>query len=181
VALELARTLAEYGKRTLLVDCHLRHAQIHGLVAVPNLYGLTSYVASERSVDEVVCATLAKNLSVVPAGQLDVHPADLLGSPEMRNFLTTAREKFDVIVLDSAPVLPVSDAIVLAAQADLAIVVLRTSKDALRTGKLALDRLQAHGSQSTAVVIGERTVRRSERRYHDQRRGTSTMLQESDA
>lgn len=142
-----AIVLAQHGKRVLLVDADLRRPRVHehfGLPAGTGLSALLAGAVSDASV-EIEIPTVP-NLWVVTAGTPPPYPAELLGSATMRENLQRWRSKFDHVVIDTPPVLSVTDAAALSVQSDGVLIVARagqTSKLALRHAHVLLQRVQA--------------------------------------
>ena len=112
--LNLAAALAESGSRVLLIDVDLRHPSCHRAFAIENSTGLSNCLAGQTGLEGIVHALEKPRLWFVPAGATPPNPAELVGSTRMQEVLDIAREKFDFVILDSPPVTPVSDALVLA-------------------------------------------------------------------
>jgi capsular exopolysaccharide synthesis family protein len=120
-ATNLAIVLGQLGRRVLLVDADLRRPHIHEILNVSNRVGLVSVLAAHTDPGEAIQSTRIPNLSVLPAGPLAPDPSGLLHSDAMTRFLASAAGAFDHIVLDSPPVLAVTDAVLLSSLTDGAI------------------------------------------------------------
>jgi len=142
-----AIVMAQNGGRVLLVDADLRRPGLHDYFGIPNEAGLTSVIAGTAPFEKaaVPCPQL-QNLWILPAGPAAPYPAELLGSRRMAELLSSWRENFDAVVIDSPPVLSVTDAVVLAPQVDTVLLVLHwghTGWQALRRARDLLVRAQA--------------------------------------
>lgn len=127
VALQLARSLAHLGKRTLLVEADLRHPSISRRMKLESRLGLAE-VLSGTANDRAISHTGTANFDVLLAGaQLDDFDAELLANGVFTVSLERWKQSYDYILIDSPPVLPVADARILAGQADGTIMVLRAS------------------------------------------------------
>jgi non-specific protein-tyrosine kinase len=147
VAANLAATMAQAGKRVLLVDADLRRPALHRLFGLSNRHGLTDLLLNDRrTVEDVALDTHVPGLQVLPSGPQPPNPSEALGSRRMRQVLEETRRSADVVILDSPPLLAVADGLVLGATADAAILVVR-SGDTRRTlaqrAKEQLDRVEA--------------------------------------
>jgi non-specific protein-tyrosine kinase len=147
VAANLAVTMAQAGKRVLLVDADLRRPALHRLFGLSNRHGLTDLLLSERrAVEDVALDTHVPGLQVLPSGPQPPNPSEALGSRRMRQVLEEMRHIADVVILDSPPLLAVADGLVLSATTDAAILVVRsggTRRTLAQRAKEQLDRVEA--------------------------------------
>jgi len=118
ISANLAVVLAQLGKQVLLVDADLRKPRLHEVFGVPNRLGLVNYLTGSATDESVVLSTQIANLSFTPSGPMPPNASELLSSDRMLDFVAKAYQRFDYVVLDSPPALPVTDATVLAAMAD---------------------------------------------------------------
>ncbi|MDP3731752.1 MAG: polysaccharide biosynthesis tyrosine autokinase [Candidatus Omnitrophota bacterium] len=163
----LAIAMAQGGLRTLLIDADLRRAVIHHIFGMKNEPGLSNVLSGtidskdairtfadiltgEVGFDEALNIPGLDNLNILVSGSLPVGPAELLASPEMASLLTKSRGIYDVILIDSPPVLAVADAIILASKVDAVILVYRVGK----TARALLNRTKIQLVQSGAQVKG---------------------------
>lgn len=146
VACNLAITTAQAGKRTLLIDCDMRRPKIQKVFGISNLTGLSDILVDEMDLMEVVACTDVDNLYVLPAGTIPPNPAELLSSEKMRNFLETISKIYDCIILDTPPILIVTDAQILSKYADGCLLVIafgQVKKAAVLAAKELLDKVDA--------------------------------------
>ena len=156
VCANLAVTLAQAGKKTLVVDCDFRRPVMHELFGLSNVQGIVNVLVEENNAEQA-CQEPLRDLSlkVLTVGPIPPNPAELLGSRRLAEFLSDAREKFDYVLVDSPPTGLVSDPAILAAQADgvlLAVDAQRTRKVALRK---AMRGLNAVGTTVLGTVINK--------------------------
>jgi len=158
-----AVTAAQMGQRTLLVDCDLRRPLLHEIFGLEKESGLSDILVGGKGYKDVV-KTLADILAgdlkwddamkvpgmaycnIITAGHLPCNPAELLNSQKMLAFIEEARAKFDVVLLDTPPLIPVSDAILLAPKVDGVILIYlsgKTARGALKRTKTQLDNIKA--------------------------------------
>ncbi len=112
--LNLAIMIAKTGKRVLLLDMDLRRGVLHKSLECERSPGIVDVLRDHRPVSEVVCATPHENLWFVPAGSAEKGTSELLHAADVEAFLSDVIDKFDYIVMDSAPVLRVTDTVILA-------------------------------------------------------------------
>lgn len=146
-----AVVLAQQGRRVLLVDADLRRPSIHKNLRIRSRAGLTELLTgSETSQPLIIASPQLPNLFVLPAGRTPPHPAELVGSPLMKNLLQQWRDEFDHIIIDSPPALSVTDAVLLSVQADTVVLVIRSGQ----TTKAALRRARDLLLQVNAKLMG---------------------------
>ncbi|WP_432503946.1 tyrosine-protein kinase domain-containing protein [Kineococcus arenarius] len=165
LAVNLALTTALAGVRTILVEADLRLPKVAEYLGVDRSAGLTTVLAGRADVDDVLQPYGDSGLSVLASGPIPMNPSALLGSRHMADLLERLRERAELVIVDSPPLLPVADAAVLARQADGAIVVVRhgrTTRDHLTR---ALERLRAVDARVLGAVLSMVPARRSEYTY----------------
>ncbi|MBD0320583.1 MAG: polysaccharide biosynthesis tyrosine autokinase [Gemmatimonadetes bacterium] len=124
-ASNLAISFAQQGLRVVLLDADLRRARLHRVFGVDREPGLTQWVLGMCTMDQVLRPTTIDGLTLVPSGALPPNPAELLGGDRMARVLRELEDHFDMIILDTPPLLAASDAAVLAARADGVLLVVR--------------------------------------------------------
>jgi len=135
VSANLSSIFALSNKKVLLVGTDLRNPKLHSFLKINKALGLSNYLRGENSFDEVLTNTEIPNLYFVEAGPIPSNPTDLLESVNLKTFISTAREEFDFIILDNAPLLLVPDAICTNKLSDLSLFVFRLNysrKDEIR-------------------------------------------------
>jgi len=136
----LGVVMAVPGQRVVMVDCDLRRPALHTMFDLPNERGFTSvFQGGASALDAVVPVAAADSLFVLPSGPLPPNPSELLASRRTAELLFELQSEFDVVLVDSAPVLPVTDAIVLAAWVEATVLVARAG---VSTGKLLTESMQ---------------------------------------
>jgi len=125
-AANLALTMAqEFNRRIVLVDADLREPAVHTLLGLPRSPGLSDVLSGSLPLDEALVELPEFNLTVLPAGGADEKPAEQLGSTAMRHALDALRTRFDRVLVDVPPILPLADVSVLAPQVDGVVLVVR--------------------------------------------------------
>jgi capsular exopolysaccharide synthesis family protein len=142
-AANLALTMAqEFQQRVLLLDADLRRPSIHTLFGIADAPGLTDILMGGAAIDDALVAVPAHRLTLLPAGLIPTHPAELLGSSGMRRVLDTLRTRFDRIVIDMPPVAPLADVAIASAMADGVLMIVRagvTPKPAIERALAGID------------------------------------------
>jgi len=126
--LNLATVFAQNGNRVLLVDSDLRRPSLHKRLGLGNSPGLTNHLLGQNKLEEVVQHTSLPNLDFLPSGRLPSSALGILNSPQMKDFIKEAKNRYDFVFFDAPPIMGVSDATVLASAADLAILVIQYRK-----------------------------------------------------
>lgn len=152
-ASNLAIAMAHAGMRTLLVDADLRAAVQHKLFDVPNTSGLSDVIARGIDLQHAVRPTEVPGLSLLPSGTPTPAPAEITNGQAFGKLLQQLEAAYDLIVIDSPPLLAVADARILGAQAGLTILTLRAEKSTRQDVKQACQQLLSVGSTVLGVVL----------------------------
>lgn len=124
VSSNLAVAIAQEGRTAIIVDADLRRPALHRFFGLPNRVGLTSLIMDESlSVDDALHETDVPGLRVITSGPLPPNPLDMLASQRAQDLFAILRDRCDMLILDSPPVLSVTDAMLLASHADVALLV----------------------------------------------------------
>ncbi|NBU65354.1 MAG: polysaccharide biosynthesis tyrosine autokinase [Chloroflexia bacterium] len=165
VAANLAITMAQAEQRVILVDCDLRRPALHTLFAVSNDSGVTSMLFANEGDAPPLQATSVPGLQLLASGPLPPRPADILGSRRMGEILQVLRGLADVIIIDTPPVLAVSDAVVLSPRVDGVILVMqagRTRREPAKQARVVLEKAKAH---IVGVVLNDAEMTQSSGYY----------------
>lgn len=125
----LAISIAQSGRKVLLIDADMRRPRVHQLFSITNDGGLSAVLRGELDPPEAVQTTVVDNLWCVACGESPSNPAELLASPRFEECLQVYREKYDFIVIDCPPVLAVADPCIIAPLADAVLLAVRLMKD----------------------------------------------------
>jgi len=153
LAVALALQVARSGQKCLLIDCDFRQPKIHRLVGAANDSGLVDLLARRKSLSEVMRYHEGSGLEFVTAGDMSLVTPDLLASQTMNDLLGRLASRYDVIVLDSSPVMVVSNARVLSRMADKTILVVRWTETRRETVLASLRHLVADGADMAGTVL----------------------------
>lgn len=147
IATNLSLSIAQSGRRVLLVDANFRRPTLHKIFPSDAKLGFCNALIGQARIDELVRKTSLPNLDVVYTGPIPPNPAELMGGALMREFLAQATERYDHVIFDAPPVLLVSDALVLAGVVDGAVLVCRAkanSRGVVQRARDLLERVHAH-------------------------------------
>jgi len=117
-AVNTALAFAQMGDRVLLIDADLRRSRCHSVLNIPNVAGLSEVLRGRWKAEEVLRSTGIEGLDCITAGSPTVNPGALLGSKKMADLLAYMRTSYDCILVDSAPIMQISDTLLLAAMVD---------------------------------------------------------------
>jgi len=156
VASNLAQVLSDSGKRVLLLDADLRNGSIHGLFGVPREPGLSEVIAGSIGFDKAV-HPVSEGLHVLTAGIIPPNPSELLLSPRFRDLLERAGREYDLVVVDTPPILAVTDAAIIARLSGVTLVVLRAGQHPMREITAALKRFAQSGIRPAGLVFNDVT------------------------
>ena len=159
-SLSLAAASAASGARTLLIDCDLRQPSAHKNLGVDNEAGLAEFLSGQRNLEELVHVEPRTGLYYILAGKRPPSPTDLLGSLRMRKLLQQLGDAFDLVVLDTPPVLAVSDALLLVRQADTTIFVVRWEKTRRDIASTGVKMVYEAGARLSGIVLTQVDLRR---------------------
>jgi len=155
VACNLAIALAQSGQRVLLVDADLRRPTVHAWFGVANQHGFTDALAQDSAEIQGVIASGIENLWLLPAGSLPANPGELLGSDATARVMTRLGHRWDMVILDCAPVGPVADTLLLAHQSSGSVVVARCGQTRRVALHGALAALNSAGQPVIGVVLND--------------------------
>lgn len=155
-SLNLAMCFAQGGLRTVIVDADLRRPRCHAYLGLPPSPGLKDFSLGEASAENVVRATnLHQNLFVVTAGKYFSNPSQFIDSAQFRDFLYSLREQFDIVIIDSPPVLPVADAMSLSSIADGVLLVMKIRKGVVLSSEKACETLRSVNANILGVIVNQ--------------------------
>ena len=156
VSANLAVVMAQAGLRVLLVDCDLRRPSVHKLFDQTNRMGLTDMMLQASAQwDSAAQPTQTPNLSILSSGSLPPNPAELLGSERLRQLLDRLRSNYDMVILDSPPMLPITDATVLARVVDGVLLVVDTGVTRVGAVLQSKELLERVGGRLIGVVMNK--------------------------
>ncbi|OGF65051.1 MAG: hypothetical protein A2Y62_16615 [Candidatus Fischerbacteria bacterium RBG_13_37_8] len=143
VATNLAITLSQVDKKVILLDCDLRNPMIHKIFKQDNSSGVSSLLLQQKKLSELIIPTPITNLSIMTAGHRAPRPAELLSLPAFKQLLDELKKQYDIIILDSPPIVPIADTSIIAPSADMTILVLLNEGTPRKSATLAINRLRS--------------------------------------
>lgn len=152
-AANLAIAVADTGQRVLLIDADLRRPKLHDYLGIDGYVGLTDVLIGRVPVAAAMQRWGNRQMTVLPAGPIPPNPSELLQSAAMMQLLESAKQQFDTVIIDAPPLLPVSDAALLARATAGAIVIAAARKTSRPHLKAALSMLDQVEARTLGIVV----------------------------
>ena len=162
----LAVVLAQNGSRVIIADCDMRHPRINAYFNLPNRIGMSTLFSHQEVVKSVCQATSLPGLSVITTGPLPPNPSELMGSKTMQAILTLMEQNADIILIDTPPVLAVTDAAALAPSLDGVVLVVQPGKTRMTAFRQTLEQLSQVNARVLGVVLNNVVTRGKSYGYH---------------
>lgn len=162
----LAVTYAQMERSVILVDADMRKPTEHHTFGVSNRYGLSSYLSQQSPLEDVMQQTNVPGLTVIPSGPIPPNPAEMVASKRMSGLIAELREQYDVILIDTPPLLAVTDAQIIATKSDGVLMVIdygKVKRDIAIKAKSNLDKV---GARILGVVMNNVKRKSSEAYYY---------------
>lgn len=159
-----AISFAQLEKKVLLIDSDLRKPRLHKVFEARNRIGLSSYLIGLSSLDNAIQETSVDNVWLLPSGPHPPNPAELINSKKMEELMEITKNKFDVVFIDTPPVLAVIDPIIVCSLSDAVVFVLKEGKTSRRPLFKAIEEIRRVKSRILGIVYNE--VRLSKKGYY---------------
>lgn len=155
-SINLAASLASAGGRVVIIDADLRRPSMHRHFGRRReLPGLVEVITGQRALEEVEIRDVVKRITYIPSGRIPPNPAELLGSLEMASLLDELSARYDYVIIDSPPVLPVTDAVILARYVDGVVLVVKSGNTPRRVVRDATQRLRVAGARFLGTILND--------------------------
>ena len=166
VSYELAKSFAQNGKKTILIDADLRKSVMRGRHKKGKVrFGLTNYLVGKVDLDTAICETDIPNFHLLFAGPVPPNPSELLGNTRFQKMIEVCRMKYDMVIIDTPPLGSVVDAAVAAKRCDGSVLVISEGKDSRKMAKSVLEQLKAANSNFLGVAMNNVEVRKNSYYY----------------
>ena len=152
-AVNTAISLAQLGSSVLIIDCDMRRPSVHNVLRVDPVVGLSTYLTRGCELEDVIQELPIANLSVLTAGRIPPNPAEMISSPRMKEMLQILSERYDHIVIDSPPLLKVTDPVILSTLVDGVILVVHGGKSTREVIRRTRHELSSVGARIFGVVL----------------------------
>ncbi|RFZ82225.1 polysaccharide biosynthesis tyrosine autokinase [Mucilaginibacter terrenus] len=153
VATNLASTLSLIDKKVILIGADLRRSKLHKTFKVPNEKGLSNYLSHQTTLDEIILHSEQDNLDFIVSGPVPPNPSELLHTQQLRDMIDVLKTRYDVIMVDTAPIGLVSDAIPLIRISDINIFVIRSGKSKYYAATVPQRIAQEYHLDNTVIVL----------------------------
>lgn len=157
VSANMACIFAQTGSPVIIIDCDLRRSTLHEKFGLSKVPGLTNLLAGDAPLEQVVCHTPIPNLDFIGAGATPPNPAELLGSREMADLVARLRTTYEIILIDAPPVLAVTDAPLLTAVADVAMVVIEAGRVPVKAARQMRETLAGVNAPVVGMIINDKS------------------------
>lgn len=154
-AANLAVVLTQAGKSVLLLDCDMRNPTVHKNFGLSNKLGISSCISMDTPLSAAVQATKVDNLYALTSGVIPPNPSELLGSEQMKNVLQRAKEQYDYVLIDTPPVMPVTDALIVSRFVDGMILVIASAEIKVEMARDVKNQLVNAGANILGVVLNK--------------------------
>lgn len=168
VACTIAIALAQGGQRVCIVDCDLRRSRLHRIFGRSGDMGVTNFLVNEATIDDLAKPTVVDNLWSIPAGPTPPNPADVLHSARFKRFIELLGERFDRVVIDSPPIVAVTDSAIISTLVDGIVFVVRAFKTNRRIATQGLRSLRDVDAPVVGAVLNAVNLDRAEYSYYQQ-------------
>lgn len=163
ISTNLATILAQSDKRVLIIDADLRRGYLNKYFNHDNQPGLSEYLNGQRDLDSIIKTTEIPNLSVITRGKSPSNPSELLSSGKFKEFLDLISPMFDHVIIDTPPVLAVTDGIIISQFAGVNLVIARYAKTQLKELELTVNRFEQVGVKVNGIILND--IQRSSAGY----------------
>lgn len=153
IAINLSGSFALSNKKTLILDCDLRKPSMHKVFNTERVPGLIDYLTGNASKEEIVKQSEIKNLFAIPSGTIPPNPAEMLDSKEMRKFLLELRDEFDLVIVDSPPIVAVADAEILSSMVDGTLLVVSSETTEVELMRRSVELIRRENTQFLGTVL----------------------------
>jgi len=153
ISANLAVVLAQINKRVLLIDADMRRGHLHKFFKASRARGLSSYLSGQIDLDAAIQPTQVSSLSFMPAGEAPPNPAELLMTAAWQSMIDSVSGQYDLIIVDTPPILAVTDAAIIGQSAGAALMVVRYDANSVKETMIAAERLERTGVKLGGAIL----------------------------
>lgn len=163
----MAVAFAQLKEKVLVVDSDLRKPRLHRIFKVRNNTGLSAYLTGKVSLGEAIQKTSIENIWILPSGLIPPNPSELLNSKKMKEMMEEVKKRFDIVFLDTTPVLAVIDAVIVSSLADSTVLVIKAGKITRKPFLNTVDELRRAKAKIIGVLFNQLKVKRGDYYFMD--------------
>lgn len=149
----LAVAFSQLDKKVLVIDSDLRKPRLHRIFKIRNLGGFSGYLTGKLDLNDAIQMTAVKNIWLLPSGPMPPNPSELLNSSKMKEMLETVKSIFDVILLDTPPVLASIDALIVSTLVDSTVLVMKAGEITQKPFTTAVEELKRANAKVSGVIF----------------------------
>lgn len=153
VSANLGAVIAQSGQRVLIVDCDMRKGYAHELMGTQSTNGLSDILSGQCEIEKSVRKTAVDNMDFIPRGQVPPNPSELLMHSRFIEFLKWAGEHYDLVLLDTPPILAVTDAAIISRHVGTSLLVARFEMNTLKEIEVSIRRFEQNGTEIKGVIL----------------------------
>ena len=153
IAVNLSSTLSLIDKKIILIAADLRRSRLHKTFHVPNDRGLSNYLANQCAADDIIRNSSQENLDIIISGPVPPNPSELLHTDKMKTLIAELKTRYDIIMIDTAPIGLVSDAIPLIRMSDINIFVIRSGKSKFYAASVPQRIANEYHLDNTVIIL----------------------------
>jgi capsular exopolysaccharide synthesis family protein len=162
----LAAVFAQSGQRTVMVDSDLRRPTLHKMLGITNNIGLTNYLLKQNTLEETIQTTGLPSLDFMASGKLPSSSLGILSSAQMKNLISELKQRYDVVLFDSPPIMGVSDASILASEVDMTLQVIQYRRYPQPMNIRAKQLIEKVGGNLVGIVLNNINMSQDESYYY---------------
>jgi capsular exopolysaccharide synthesis family protein len=163
----MAVAFSQLEEKVLIIDADLRKPRLHRIFKVRNLGGLSAYLTGKVSLEDAIQKTSVGNIWLLPSGVIPPNPSELLNSKKMKKMMEEVKEAFDVILIDTTPVLAVIDAVIVSSIADSTVFIIKAGEIARKPFLSAVEELRRAKVKIMGVIFNELKVKKGDYHFMD--------------
>ncbi|WP_038903812.1 tyrosine-protein kinase Wzc [Dickeya zeae] len=153
ISANLGAVIAQAGQRVLIVDCDMRKGYAHHLLGATPERGLSDILSGQIESQQALRTTVVENLFFIPRGQIPPNPSELLMHSHFTDFINWATRQFDIVLLDTPPILAVTDAAIISRQAGTSLLVARFETNTPKEVEISIRRFEQNGAPIKGVIL----------------------------
>jgi len=165
-AINIAIVLGQIGERVLLIDADMRRPRLHTSLHVPNVRGLSTYLAGYCEIDDLIRPSSLPNVNLITAGPTPPNPSELINSNRMTQLLEQCKARYDRVIIDTPPVMAVTDSRLAATKADGLIQVIHAGKTDKQCARLARKHFDSVGAHVIGAVLNNVRSEHNRQQYY---------------